>query len=231
MSIDINPGHEGVSIFESEVRSLLDSNPRNKEALKGKEWVYIELAELLRHDRVSFEHTLRVTEMFDVVLKDYTDELHLTEEAVLTGRRAALEHDLGKKNVPLSILTKSDRLVPKEEQLMQKHVLDSRIIAQSHGGDPEADAIFIGHHMWGREPHYPDIETYGPRGDELLRKEQVLLATVDAYDAMTGPRPYNNGGMALTIARDALIRERVFPEKAIRIAAQVQVRLLPDKAQ
>jgi len=100
-------------------------------------------------------------------------------------RYAALLHDVGKIGIPDGILLKPGRLLPEEYQVIQRHAsigsdLVSRVAAMS-----DIAPIILHHHERVDGTGYPDGQT----GDDISLASRII-GVVDAFDAMTTPRPY-----------------------------------------
>jgi diguanylate cyclase (GGDEF)-like protein len=102
-------------------------------------------------------------------------------------RLAAILHDVGKVSVPDRILQKPGPLTIDEFEHVKGHPgAGAEIVAHIDGLSPVADWIRHSHeHVDGSG--YPD----GLRGDDIPAASRVLLVA-DAYDAMTGTRPYGS---------------------------------------
>jgi diguanylate cyclase (GGDEF)-like protein len=111
--------------------------------------------------------------------------LDLPPEQVERARLAAELHDIGKAAIPASILEKPGPLDPQERLFMQRHsTIGERIVAAAPTLQEIAPII--------RSAHERMDGTGYPDG---LRLEQIpicsrIIAVVDAYDAMTSDRPY-----------------------------------------
>jgi diguanylate cyclase (GGDEF)-like protein len=103
-------------------------------------------------------------------------------------RRAAALHDVGKVAIPDEILNKPEKLLPAEWEFVRRHtVIGERIVGAAPALARAAKLIRWSHERWDGSG-YPD----GLRGDEIPLASRVI-AVCDAYDAMTGPRPYRLG--------------------------------------
>ncbi len=123
--------------------------------------------------------------------------LGVTDGALDAVRYAALLHDVGKIGIPDGILLKPGKLMPEEFSIIQKHSaigrdLISRVPMLSH----ISDAI-LHHHERFDGSGYPD----GLDGENIPLAARIIGA-VDAFDAMTSPRPY----------RDAIDQAAAFAE-------------------
>ncbi len=102
-------------------------------------------------------------------------------------RYAGLLHDVGKIGIPDGILLKPGKLMPEEFSIIQKHAaigrdLINRVPALSH----ISEAI-LHHHERFDGGGYPD----GLDGENIPLAARIICA-VDAFDAMTSPRPYRD---------------------------------------
>jgi two-component system cell cycle response regulator len=110
--------------------------------------------------------------------------LGLGRERLERLRVTALLHDVGKIAIPDSILHKDGRLAPREREQMRQHVAVGRDILAAAGFTDEASWLLHHHERWdGRG--YPD----GLRA-ESIPLESRIVAVADAFEAMTGGRPY-----------------------------------------
>jgi PAS domain S-box-containing protein len=129
------------------------------------------------------EHTERVGENAALL----AERLGLSVSFVALIRQAAPLHDLGKIGIPDQILLKSAALTPEEFDVMKEHtILGSRLLARS---DSEVlqlgETIALAHHERWDGKGYPA----GLAG-EAIPIAALIVAVVDAFDAMTHDRPY-----------------------------------------
>ena len=99
-------------------------------------------------------------------------------------RVAALLHDVGKIGVPDAILHKPTALELGEQQQMREHVSVGRDILVAAGFAQEATWV-LHHHEHYDGTGYPQ----GLAG-EAIPLESRIIAVADAFEAMTGARPY-----------------------------------------
>jgi len=113
--------------------------------------------------------------------------LELSETQLEQVRYAALLHDVGKIGIPDGILLKPSKLMPEEYMIIQKHPQIGRdIVARVAALADLADVILHHHEKWDGSG-YP----HGLSGEEIPLLARIVGA-VDAFDAMTTPRPYRN---------------------------------------
>jgi diguanylate cyclase (GGDEF)-like protein/PAS domain S-box-containing protein/putative nucleotidyltransferase with HDIG domain len=98
---------------------------------------------------------------------------------------AALLHDLGKVEIPLETLTKTEPLTPEEWALIRRHAsLGAELVGQIKPLAGLVPAI-LHHHERYDGAGYPQ----GLAGEEIPLAARII-ALADAYDAMTTYRPY-----------------------------------------
>jgi HD-GYP domain-containing protein (c-di-GMP phosphodiesterase class II) len=111
--------------------------------------------------------------------------LGVTDGALEAIRYAALLHDVGKIGIPDGILLKPGKLMPEEFSIIQKHAaigrdLINRVPMLAHIGE-----AILHHHERYDGSGYPD----GLDGENIPLASRII-GVVDAFDAMTSPRPY-----------------------------------------
>lgn len=116
----------------------------------------------------------------------------LTEEDISAISIASSLHDIGKQQIPKSILDSTEVLRPLEYDIIKRHaVLGEQIISKARLNDVSpkiveyAKQIARCHHERIDGLGYPD----GLRGDEIPLCAQVV-AIADSYDALTSVRSY-----------------------------------------
>lgn len=137
-------------------------------ALSEKSYVTQEHAQRLRELSLKLGRAWRLTE-------SQLDELSLVSSL----------HDIGKIAIPDSIIMKPDGLTEAEKGIMMKHPeIGYRIAQSSPDLSSLAEGILSHHEKWDGTG-YPS----GLKGKQINIFSRIL-AIVDAYDAMTNPRPY-----------------------------------------
>jgi HD-GYP domain-containing protein (c-di-GMP phosphodiesterase class II) len=107
-----------------------------------------------------------------------------TEEVRLT-RLGAEFHDVGKLGIPASILRKSEALSAEEEWFMQRHSEIGECLVAATPALRAIAPIVRAVHERPDGRGYPD----GLVGGEIPVASRII-AVVDAFDAMTNDRPY-----------------------------------------
>ena len=101
---------------------------------------------------------------------------------------AGLLHDIGKIGVPEAILSKRDKLTPKEYEIMKSHTTrGAEILAPLTGFEEVINGVKHHHERYDGKG-YPD----GLKGD-AIPMIAAIIAVADAFDAMTTDRPYRKG--------------------------------------
>ncbi len=134
-------------------------------------------------------HTERVMKysmtLLKYIPKDLTKDYDTFENSL---RISALLHDIGKIGIPESILNKTEKLLPEEIKLIEKHPsLGAEILEPIK----EFKNISLGvkyHHERYDGKGYP----CGLTG-EKIPLIATIISVADAYDAMTSDRPYRKG--------------------------------------
>ena len=111
--------------------------------------------------------------------------LELSTEQLEQVRYAALLHDVGKIGVPDGILLKPSKLMPEEFSIIQKHPQIGRDIVARIGALSALTEVILHHHEKWDGSGYPQ----GLAGEGIPLLARIVCA-VDAFDAMTTPRPY-----------------------------------------
>jgi hypothetical protein len=149
------------------------------------------------HDKASRGHSERVRVFTDLL----ADELKVPESGRNRLRWAALLHDIGKLEVPATILNKPAAPTDEEWAALHRH--------------PEEGARLVGPLLpwlgeWGLavEQHHERFDGTGYphqlKGHEISLAARIV-AVADAYEVMTAPRPYKRP-MSVSAARQELVR-------------------------
>lgn len=134
----------------------------------------------------TYHHALNVTLLAMMLAK----ELKAPPEAIRVMGMGALFHDIGKLELPDSLVRKTDALSKPERSLFQQHCAYGIDIAQKLGLSSEASAIIAQHHEQMDGSGYPK-GLQGPAISMLAR----MVGLVNAYDNLCNP---NNVAQAMT---------------------------------
>ncbi|MBZ0171677.1 MAG: HD domain-containing protein, partial [Phycisphaerales bacterium] len=107
---------------------------------------------------------------------------------LVTATRGAALHDIGKLDIPDSILQKPDRLTDDEFEVIEQHTVTgyARMVALDVEEETILDLVRY-HHERMDGTGYP----YHLRGDEIPRIARDF-AVIDTFDALTSHRPYRH---------------------------------------
>ena len=134
-------------------------------------------------DSLTYGHSSRVAAMSEII----GEALGMPKNELAQLGAAALLHDIGKLEIPDSILTKPGKPTEHEWKVLKRHARDGAKIV-SHVKDLGALVpLILHHHEWYNGTGYPDQlkGEYIPLGSRII-------SIADAYDTMTTPRPYRN---------------------------------------
>lgn len=135
-------------------------------------------------DLCTAAHTWRVV----LYTRTLAEDAGIDHETIARLTTAAALHDVGKLDIPLSILHKPGKLTDEEFEVMKTHTTlgHDHLRAMS-----EEDPILVGlvrhHHERWDGKGYPD----GLAGEDIPRVARYF-AVVDSFDAMTSIRPYRS---------------------------------------
>jgi putative nucleotidyltransferase with HDIG domain len=189
-------GRGRVKELAAELDRAVDRDPADP-ATRGAVTVLTLIASLAVHDGRTRGHSERVRIFADMI----AEEMGIPEEARYRLRWAALLHDIGKLEVPASILNKPGRPDDDEWVQLRRH--------------PETAARLLGPlHEWlgvwklAAEQHHEHYDGTGyPRrlaGEEISLGGRIVCVA-DCFETMTAARPYKRT-MSVVAAREELVR-------------------------
>jgi putative nucleotidyltransferase with HDIG domain len=163
---------------EAVVDNIADSVARNPMAMIG-------LSRLKSADDYTFMHSMAVSAMMVALARTLGFDEARVRDAGLSG----LLHDVGKAQIPASILNKPGTLDDVEWKTMRSHSERGHaILSETRGVTPGALDAVMHHHEKIDGTGYPHRLT-GERISELAK----MAAVCDVYDAVTSERPYKCG--------------------------------------
>jgi putative two-component system response regulator len=111
--------------------------------------------------------------------------LGLSQADLQALHRAGFLHDVGMLAIPDGVLRRTGSLAPEEYELVKSHTVIGESLLGHLRSLQAVRPIVRSHHERCDGSGYPD----GLEGDEIPLTAQIL-SLVDAYDALTSPRPY-----------------------------------------
>lgn len=137
-----------------------------------------------KYDHITFVHSLNVSLLSILLAQDMEYQGKFLSEIAW----GALLHDLGKLNVPKSILNKPERLSLEEYNLIKKHPEYGMELVEPFDLSVNIQMVIAQHHeRWGGTG-YP----LGLKAQEIHPHAQIV-AVADTFDALISDRPYRNG--------------------------------------
>jgi len=196
------PTNERAMILKESSLSLVEElyeNPKVDEALEESKIVvgnfidFIQLEEndaisnligLSSHDFYTYNHSLDVS-VYSLGLAQKVS--FTTREQLMDMGRGAIFHDIGKRLVPVEIITKKGGLTEEEWAQMKKHPLYGIQILNKFPNISDAvKACVFEHH----ENHIGNGYPQQLKGNEIHPMAGIVALT-DTYDALTTKRSYN----------------------------------------
>lgn len=163
------------------IRSLFTNDPFER-AINGISPSVKELVSATeKKDTYTAGHTFRVT-MYALNL---ARELNLNPEELRAIVQGGLVHDVGKINIPDSILNKPGKLLPDERMIIEKHPVFGFNLCKNLGFMKEELSIIRSHHEKWDGSGYPD----NLKGNDIPFFARIM-AVADVYDALTSERSY-----------------------------------------
>jgi diguanylate cyclase (GGDEF)-like protein len=148
---------------------------------KELEELEIQLKIFLSKDVYTYRHSKRVYQY----AVEFSRMLNLSDHERKTLILGALIHDIGKIEVPRSILNKKGKLDPDEWELVKKHVTWGKEIISTNKKLEDLIPLVELHHERYDGNGYP----YGLKGKSIPKLARILCI-IDSFDAMTTERPY-----------------------------------------
>lgn len=137
-----------------------------------------------QRDQETAGHGQRVTEMTVKLAKS----MGVPESEIVHIKRGALLHDVGKINVPESILNKSAQLTPEEFEIMQSHTTYAYAFLNNiEYLRPALDIPYCHHEKWDGTGYPRKL-----KGTDIPLAARIF-SVVDVWDALRTDRPYRPG--------------------------------------
>lgn len=185
-----NLNHNSLYELVMTIDDLLDGIKRHKELLQTSEQLNMvseqtiqSLAEIVEaKSEFTGLHVKRVSEYTRIL----AEAMGYSPEKVDTIRIASMMHDIGKINIPSSILEKPGKLTDEEFEVIKTHITEGEKLLRHAPGEimQMARIIALQHHEKWNGTGY-----LGIRGDEISLESRIV-ALADVFDALVSKRPY-----------------------------------------
>ncbi len=136
-----------------------------------------------RYSNITFAHSVNVAYLTAQIMLLDGVEKDIARQYI-TG---AMLHDVGKLNIPISIIEKKGTLSDDEFIKIKMHPSEGMSVIRENCPDiltPIIEEIVLFHHEKTDGKGYPTGRMYPP-------EHAMLISAIDSYDAMTADRPYN----------------------------------------
>jgi len=145
----------------------------------------IQAHDLRTYDTYTYYHSVNVT----VITTSIARLLGFDQTELLLLASGALMHDIGKMEIPQSILNKQTRLDADEIELVRCHpLIGSDLLCTRTNSSPLVWAIARQHHECLDGTGYPDH-----RSAEQIHLYAKIVVIADLWDALRSERPYKQG--------------------------------------
>ena len=213
----IPPQTKAKAVYDHSIR-MMDNvleKPSAENILSGKKMIYDivdhiledddtakNLSQITSHDYYTYTHSVNVGLLSVLLAKSVFKES--VEQNMRELGAGFFLHDLGKCDVPASIINKPGKLTPEEWKIMRTHTSrGNKILAQANQLSKECGLIVTQHHERANGSGYP----FGLRGGDIHVYARICTIA-DVYDALTSMRAYKKKLPtleALRIMRDEMI--------------------------
>lgn len=161
---------------KDQVNNIVESIFRNRDAL-------LCLASLKDYDNYTFIHSVNVS----ILAVSFGRHLNLSKSQLMNIGLGGLLHDIGKTQIPESILNKPGKYTDEEYNIMKRHVSLGMELLNKHDNIPHDAMLFTAqHHERYNGTGYPQ-RLYG----EKISMIGQIGSISDVYDAITYDRVYH----------------------------------------
>lgn len=140
------------------------------------------MKQLYDYDKDTYEHCVRTSNLAIQI----AGGMRCSIDLINTIKDAALLHDIGKLNIPLSILRKSTKLTGTEIEYLKRHPTYGKEILEMNGFPKGIIMPVFQHHVWYNGKGYPKV------AKKNLSFSALVISIADAIDAMTHKRSYRS---------------------------------------
>lgn len=170
--------------------------------VRFKQTISVLMTALEFRDPYTHGHSSRVA----IMCRKIAEEMKLLPSEIENIELGGLMHDVGKVGVPDYILNKPGQLTKEEYEQVKMHTsIGHKILSEMDGMEYIANMARQHHLYYNGDPrgymeYTPNVQTFiGSR----------ILSVADAWDAMTGERPYRNSMSVQDAVREVLVNSGV----------------------
>lgn len=145
----------------------------------------LKLVEIENHDQYTMAHSVNVSVLAGALARS----IGINEAAVETAVISALLHDIGKKEIPSSILLKNGPLSDDERRVVLNHpAAGAKLLIERDDIPLLASVVAFEHHRRLDKRGYPE-----PASATTPGVVSQIVQIADIYDALRSNRPYRRG--------------------------------------
>lgn len=168
-------------IYSKQVEMVTKSMEKTIEQVVNSFIVSIEAKDLY-----TFGHSERVS-LYAVEIARHLPEYKQDPNALRKVRLSGLLHDIGKINIPESVLTKPGALTREEFEIIKTHpVVGARMVEKIEGLQDLKNGVLYHHERWDGKGYPTQCR------EEKIPLDARIIAIADAFDAMTSTRSYRS---------------------------------------
>ncbi len=158
-------------------------------------------------------HQRRVSKLSVAIAR----ELGLSSETIECIRLAATIHDIGKINIPASILTKPGKLTDIEFSLIKTHAQTGYNMIKNIEFPMPIAKIILQHHEKMNGSGYPQ----GLKGEDIMLEARILTVA-DVVEAMSSDRPYRPAlGIGVALEEIKKNKGKLYDPRAVDACVKV----------
>lgn len=172
-------------------------------------------------DFYTYRHTLLVFALSMLIARELIDDRHSLLQEVMAGPT----HDIGKRCVPLHVLTKATPLTPAEVDHLRHHALAGYVLLAHYYQDPHILAARV-----ARDHHERRDGSGYPLGIAMDNPMVDIIMVSDVYDALISPRPYRPVSFDNRTALEEITRQAesgIISDTVVRVLVALNRRSRP----
>lgn len=170
-----------LKLFNNQVNIIIESSDTTIEQVVKSFILSVEAK-----DTYTFGHSERVSH-YAMALAELLPEFQKDEKRLKSLGLAGLLHDIGKINIPESVLTKPSMITDEEYELIKTHtIVGGKMVDKIPSLSMLKDGVLYHHERWDGKGYPTAIS------GKDIPLEARILSVADAFDAMTSKRAYRD---------------------------------------